>query len=319
VTFQWPLVLIALALVPLLAVAHLLRERRRDRYAARLGNPVLLPNLVDRSPGFRRHLPLAVLLVGLAALIVGLARPHASVTVRQQVATVILALDISRSMLAKDVPPTRLDASRRAAEAFVAKVPAKYRIGVVTFSTRAVTALPPTPDRSLVHDVLVSLHGGNGTALGDAIALAVQLGRRRAADGTLPPAAILLISDGTSTSGRITPATAVQRARMAHIPVYTAVVGTPNGTVTQMLTGGYREIIRVPPSPQTLQQVAESSGGEFFTALGDPRLQDVFRKLGTRLGHRTEDREITDVFAGGSALLLLAGGALSAFWFRKVP
>jgi Ca-activated chloride channel family protein len=318
VTFQWPLVLVALAIVPLLALGHALRERRRTAYAAKLGNPALLPNLVDRSPGWRRHLPLAVLLLGLAALIVGLARPHASVTVHQQEATVILALDISRSMQAKDVQPSRLDAARSGAAAFARQIPSKYRIGIVTFATRAVAALPPTRDRTLVTSVLAALHPGEGTALGDAIGISVKLGTRRVG-GTVPPAAVLVISDGARTSGQTTIATAIQKARQAHIPVYAVAVGTPNGTVTQTLTGGFREIIRVPADPQALQQIAQGTGGQFFTALDDKRLADVYKKLASRLGHTTENREITDVFAGGSALLLIAGGALSAFWFRRVP
>jgi Ca-activated chloride channel family protein len=221
-------------------------------------------------------------------------------------------------MTAKDVHPTRLDAARTGAAAFARQVPSRFRIGVVTFATRAVAALPPTRDRTLVTGVLGALRPGDGTALGDAIALGVRLGKRRAG-GTVPPAAILVISDGARTSGRTSTAAAIQRARAAHTPVYAIVVGTPNGTVTQTLTGGFREIIRVPPSPQTLQQIAEGTGGEFFTALNDRRLQDVYRKLASRLGHTKENREITDVFAGGSALLLIAGGALSAFWFRRVP
>jgi Ca-activated chloride channel family protein len=319
VTFQWPLVLLALALVPLLAAAHALRERRRNAYAARFVNPTLLPNVVDRAPGFRRHLPVAVLLVGLAALIVGLARPHASVSVRREEATVVLAIDVSRSMRATDVKPTRLGSARAAANAFLAQIPPKYRVGIVTFATRAVAGLHPTRDRTLARAVLRSLHGGEGTALGDAVALGVRIGRQRTPDGVVPPSALLVISDGASTSGRTTPAAAAERAREAHVPVSTIVIGTPEGIVERRLTGGFRELVRVPASPETLQQLAEATGGQFFEAPTDPRVRDVFRKLGSRLGHRSVDRELTDVFAGGSALLLLAGGGLSAFWFRRVP
>jgi Ca-activated chloride channel family protein len=319
VSFQWPLVLIALLLVPLLAAAHLLREHRRASYAAQFVNPVLLPNLVDSAPGFRRHLPLAILLVGLAALIVGLARPHASVSVRREEATVVLAIDVSRSMEATDVKPSRLGSARKAANAFLEQIPPKFRVGVVTFATRAVAALHPTQDRSLARSVLASLHGGQGTALGDAVALAVRIGRERTPDGTVPPTSVLVISDGSSTSGRMTPAAAADRARQAHVPVSTIVVGTPGGVVTQKLTGGFQELIRVPASPRTLQQLAEATGGEFFSATNDPRVRDVFQKLGSRLGHRSENRELTDVFAGGSALLLLAGAGLSTFWFRRAP
>jgi Ca-activated chloride channel family protein len=318
-TFQWPLVLIALAIVPLLAVLHLYRERRRAASASQFVNAALLPNLVDRSPGFRRSLPLAVLLLALAALIVGLARPHASVTVRREQATVVLALDVSKSMEATDVQPSRLGSATNAAKGFLAQIPAKYRVGVVTFASRAVVALRPTTDRGLARSVLGALHGGQGTALGDAVALSVRIGRARTADGVVPPASVLVISDGSSTSGRTPPPAASLLARQAHVPISTILVGTPNGVVTRTLTGGYTERIQVPASPQTLQQLAESTGGEFFSAASDPRVHDVFRRLGSRLGHKSVRRELTDAFAGGAAVLLLLGGGLSAFWFRRVP
>jgi len=253
-------------------------------------------------------------------MVVGVARPHATVSVPREDATVILAIDVSRSMAARDVKPSRLGAARAAANAFLGKVPEKFRVGVVSFASRAVTAVPPTADRSLVRAALAALRPGEGTALGDAIALSAQLGQReRRADGTRPPTAVLLISDGTRMGGRTTPQASSQRARSLRIPVYTVVLGTPNGTLEQTLTGGFRQIVQVPPSPDTLRQVAQTTGGLFFTAKNDARLRNVYQRLGSRIGHRRESREMTDVFAGGSAALLLAGGALSALWFRRVP
>lgn len=319
-TFQSPLALLGLLVVPLLVAAYVRHERGRGSYVARFANLALLPNLVDRAPGWRRHLPVAILLVALAAMVVGVARPHATVSVPREEATVILAIDVSRSMAAKDVEPSRLGAARAAANAFLRKVPEKFRVGVVSFASRAVVAVPPTADRSLVRAALAALRPGEGTALGDAIALSAQLGQReRRADGTRPPTAVLLISDGTRMGGRTTPQASSQRARSLHIPVYTVVLGTENGTVEQTLTGGFRQIVQVPPSPDTLRQVAQTTGGLFFTAKNDARLRDVYERLGSRIGHRRESREMTDVFAGGSAALLLAGGALSALWFRRVP
>ena len=319
-TFQSPLALLGLLVVPLLVAAYVRHERSRGSYVARFANLALLPNLVDRAPGWRRHLPVAILLVALAAMVVGVARPHATVSVPREEATVILAIDVSRSMAAKDVEPSRLGAARAAANAFLRKVPEKFRVGVVSFASRAVVAVPPTADRSLVRAALAALRPGEGTALGDAIALSAQLGQReRRADGTRPPTAVLLISDGTAMGGRTTPEASSQRARSLRIPVYTVVLGTQNGTVEQTLTGGFRQIVQVPPSPDTLRQVAQTTGGLFFTARNDARLRDVYERLGSRIGHRRERREMTDVFAGGSAALLLAGGALSALWFRRVP
>jgi Ca-activated chloride channel homolog len=320
VSFDWPIALLALLLVPLLLGAYLRYDARREPTAATFGNPNLLPTVVARRPGRLRHLPLAVLLVGLTAMIFGVARPHANVSVRREEATIILAIDVSRSMKATDVKPNRLEAARAAAKAFVEKIPEKYQVGVVSFATRAVVGLPPTTDRSLVAASLDSLTPGEGTAIGDAVALSLQLGQKqRSQDGSLPPRAILLISDGTRDGGRVPPQVAGQRAKKEGVPVYTVLVGTQLGVVEETLTGGYRRFIRVPPSPETLQDLARQSGGAFFTAVDDQRLTKVYEDLGTRLGKQTERREITDYFAGGAAALLFAGGALSALLFRRVP
>ena len=298
----------------------MLNERRRARFAERFANPALLPNLLDRPPGRRRYLPLAILLVGLAAMVVGVARPHATVSVPREEATVIIAVDISRSMGAKDVKPTRLAAAVRAADSFLARVPEKFRVGVVSFATRASVNVPPTYDRDLVRQGLHSLNPGEGTALGDAIGLSVAVSQRlRTRDGKIPPTAVLVVSDGAREGGRLTPQAAAARAKSLKIPVYTVVIGTPNGVVERTLTGGYREVTRVPASPQTLQQISRTTGGQSFSVATDKRLREVYEKLGSRLGHRTEDREITDAFAGGAAVLLLIGGGLSALWFRRVP
>jgi Ca-activated chloride channel family protein len=320
VSFTWPLVLVALAALPVLVALYALSERRRRRSRAAFGNPDLLPNVIDREPGKLRHLPLIVLLVGLAAMIVGVARPHATVSVPREEATVILALDVSRSMKATDVQPTRLDAAREAAKAFLAQVPEKFRVGVVSFATRAAVGVPPTEDRELVEAALDNLTPGEGTAIGDAVALSVQIGNREVpADGVVPPRTILLISDGARDGGRVEPADAAEQAKAKGIPVHTVLVGTENGVVEETLTGGFRRITRVPPSPETLAQLAAATGGEFYTALEDTELRTVYEELGSRLGEKKERREVTDVFAGGAALLLLIGGSLSAFLFRRVP
>ena len=277
-SFSSPYALLGLLIVPLLVTGYVLRERRRASDAARFASPALLPNVVDHSPGIRRHIPVAVLLLAFALLVVGFARPHASVKVPREEATVILALDVSNSMRANDIRPTRLAAAQAAAEAFVAKVPKKFQVGVVTFASRATVALPPTADRALVHDALTSLHSSGGTALGDAVALSTQLVQhQRTSDGRVPPAAVLLISDGKQDGGRTTAAAAAQKAKSLHIPVYTVVLGTPNGQIQQKLTGGFTATIKVPTSPEALQQLAQTTGGEFFTAASDTRVQRRLR------------------------------------------
>ena len=319
-SFQSPLALIGLVLVPMLLGLYVVRERRREGYASRFTTPALLPNLVDAAPGWRRHLPLALFIVALTAMIVGVARPHASVSVQREEATVLIAIDSSLSMSSQDVRPSRLIAAQRAAQAFVDGMPKKFRVGVIGFSGRAYVVVPPTEERGLVRSALRSLKSGQGTALGDAVALGSRLARaERTSDGKIPPTAMLVISDGAQMSGRTTPDAAAAQARSLHIPVYTVVVGTPEGVVNVPLAGGYQAQLRVPPSPETLRAVARATGAQFFTAPDPKSLRRIYENLGSRLGHRREKREITDLFAGGSAAFLLFGGALSALWFRRVP
>jgi Ca-activated chloride channel family protein len=320
VTFERPLALLALLVVPALAGLWLLHERHRAAEATRFASPALIPNLLGRRPGWVRYLPLGVLLLALSGLLVGVARPHAVVKVPRKEATIVLALDVSRSMNAQDVKPTRLAAARAAAVAFLDKVPDSYSVAVVAFGSRAVVAVPPTTDRALVRAGLANLNSGEGTAIGDAVLISAQLGRRhRDADGAVPPTTVLVISDGAPQGGRTPPLTAAKRARALHVPVSTVLVGTASGVVTAKLVGGYTEQIRVPPSPGTLQQIASITGGQFFRARTSTALTNVYRKLATRTGHRKQDREITDVFAGGALAFLLVGGGLSAALFRRVP
>jgi Ca-activated chloride channel family protein len=269
-------------------------------------------------------------------MIVGVARPHATVSVPREEATIVLAMDTSRSMKATDVEPTRLEAARVAAKTFLEEVPEKFRVGVVSFSTRAAVGVAPTEDRELVVTALDTLAPGEGTAIGDAVALSLRVGQPEATttpegegggegagegeneDAETPPRAIVLISDGARDGGAVDPAEAAQQAKENGVPVYSVLVGTPDGVVEEELTGGYRTIIRVPPNPETLEQIATTSGGEFFAALDTESLGAVYEDLGSRLGTREEDREITDVFAAIAAVLLVAAATISVLLFRRV-
>jgi len=326
-TFTWPLALAALAVLPIFVAVYIDRDRRRVASQAEFGNPDLLPNVVDREPGRLRYLPPIILLTALVFMIVGVARPHATVSVPREEATIVLAMDVSRSMKATDVEPTRLDAARIAAKTFLDEVPEKFRVGVVSFATRASVGVAPTEDRELVSTALDTLAPGEGTAIGDAIALSLRVGQPQATDAetqTEPevtedpaPRAIVLISDGARDGGEVDPAQAAQQAKERQVPIYSVLVGTPDGVVEEELTGGYRTLIRVPPNAETLEQVAATSGGEFFAALDAEGLATVYDDLGSRLGTREEDREITDVFAAIAAVLLVAGLAISALLFRR--
>jgi len=318
-SFARPLALVALVAVPLLVAAWVVLERRRRAGAARFASPALLPNLVDRAPGRLRLVPAALLLLGLTALIVGMAKPHATLTVPRKDATVVLAIDTSRSMGAEDVSPSRLFAAVATASRFLDEIPSRYSVALVGFGSNAFVAVPPTRDRDLLRHGLSELKTGEGTAIGDAVLLAARLGQsQKAADGVVPPTAVLVISDGARDGGRTAPLAAAKKAKALHVPVSTVLVGTPNGVVTAKLVGGYTEQIRVPASPGTLQQIATTSGGTFYRARTATALAAVYRTLATRIGHTTQDRQITDLFAAGAIVLLLAGAALSAFWFRRV-
>ena len=252
-----------------------------------------------------------MLLLGLGMMIIGVARPHATVSVPREEATVILAMDVSRSMKADDVEPTRLDAARAAAKAFLAEVPEKYRVGVVSFATRAAVGVPPTEDRALVDAALDSLAPGEGTAIGDAVALGVELGEptertveerlpqrdpphlgRRA--GRRPDRACRPPANGDGAQG---------------VPVYTVLVGTPEGVVEEELTGGFDGSSACPRAPRRSSRSPPAPGGEFFAALDAEQLRRVYEELGSRLGRaRGAPRDHGSCSPRGAAAFLLVGG-----------
>jgi Ca-activated chloride channel family protein len=325
VSFASPLALFALLLVPAAAACYVWFQRRRVRESARFVEPALLPNIVDRVPGWRRHLPAAILLLAVTGFLVGFARPHATISVRSEEATAILAIDTSRSMGATDVEPTRLGAAQASARRFLADLPEKYRVAVVAFSSVAQVVSPPTRDREFVDAAIGALRVGEATALGDALATAVAVARGTP-QGETPlageepvPAIVLVLSDGAIDGGRVGLGEAIRRARQAKVPVFTALLGTEAGVVQVPHVGGYVERIQVPPDPDALRRVAAQTGGRFFTAPTEDDLSPVYADLKSRLGSTRKDEEITFAFAAGASLLLLAGSALSAVWFRRVP
>jgi Ca-activated chloride channel homolog len=325
VSFASPVALWALLLVPLAAVGYAGLERRRVRDASQFVTPGLLPNVVDHVPGWRRHLPAAILLLAVATFLLGFARPHATISERSEQATVVLAIDTSHSMAATDVPPTRLAAAQASARRFLTGLPKSYRVAVVDFSTLAQLAAAPTTDRAFVDTALGGLRIGQGTALGDGLATAVAVARGTP-HGVKPPAgekplpsAILILSDGAQDGGRVKLADAIKQARQAKIPVFTALIGTQAGVVQVPHVGGYVERIQVPPDPAALRQVATQTNGRFFAAPTAADLAVVYKDLKSRLGTTRKDEEITVAFAAAGALLLLASGILSVLWFRRVP
>lgn len=321
-TFESPLYLLTLLAVPPVVGLYVVHHRRRARVAARFASPALLPNVVDASPGRRRHVPPAILLVALAALLVGFARPHAQVSVPREDATIMLAIDTSRSMGADDVPPTRMDAARAGLRTFLEAAPDTYRVGVVAFATVARVVAPPTRDRAIVDLALGELRTGEGTALGDAIAKAVEVGQAagsRQPDEPPTPATVLVVSDGKEDGGQITPQRAIRIARARGVPVHTIAMGTPDGVVEVPLEGGFRARVQVPADPTTLRRVALETGGRPFASPSLSELEAVYRDLESRLGSEEEWREVTVAFTAAGVLMLLLGGALSASWLRRLP
>jgi Ca-activated chloride channel homolog len=318
--FDWPLALLALLFVPLAIGGYVLLERRRRAQSAAFAAPALHPNLVGRSPGRLRHLAPVLAVVALAALAIGLARPHAMISVPQEEATVVLAIDTSRSMVAKDVPPSRLAVAQRAVRGFLEKLPEDYRVGMVSFAQSAQTVLPATANREAAQAALRNLRTGDGTALGEGIARAVQVAQRvPAEEGKKPPASILVLSDGAQTQGVLTPVQAAERARKLRIPVYTVAYGTENGVVEVVDDNGFRQRVTVPPDPPTLRRVSQATGGRFYSAPTAAQLEAVYEELGSRIGSVRKEREITAAFAASGAVLLLAAGAVSAFLFGRLP
>jgi Ca-activated chloride channel family protein len=320
VRFDWPLGLLALLLVPLALGGYVWLERRRRRQAAAFASPALHPNLVGHRPGRLRHLAPALALVALVALAFGLARPHAMLSEPQEEATVVLALDTSRSMAAKDVPPSRLAVAQRVVRGFLEELPEGYRVGMVSFADSAHAVLPATANREAAQTALRNLRLGHGTALGQGIARAIQVAQRvPAEEGKKPPASILVLSDGAQTQGVLTPAQAAERARKLRIPVYTVAYGTENGVVEVVDDNGFRQRVTVPPDPQTLRRIAQATRGRFYSAPTAAQLEAVYDELGSRIGSVKKEREVTAAFAAGGAALLLAAGAVSAFLFGRLP
>jgi Ca-activated chloride channel family protein len=360
-SFGHPLLLLTLLLIPALAAAYLWNERRRARYAVRFTNVAVLEQVLGAARPWRRWLTTAAFLVAVAALCVAVARPHVNTTVTDENATVVLVLDVSGSMHAVDVKPTRLVAAQKALHTFLDKVPKRLKVGLVLFAGEAQVATPPTIDHELVSQAIDQagfFNGFGGTAIGDAIDLAVRVGIQSAGiSGNGPTTmsggrqlasyvtaaqptkstlvSILFLSDGKQNRGTIAPLDGAQRARRAGVPVYTVALGTTGNTHLQdgYGFGGFGGGVpqngppgfgggfggTLAPDPTTLHAIARITGGEFFRARTSGALQSAYSALGSKLGQRHGTKEITDLLAFGAALLLAAAGLASALWAPRLP
>jgi Ca-activated chloride channel homolog len=294
-------------------VVYAVAQRRRRAAADAFASAAVRASALPRTPGWRRHAPMALYGLALAALATALARPEATIAVAAEQATVVLATDHSGSMQATDVAPNRLSAARDAAQRFLDRVPDRVRVGVVSFDHRAAVLATPDADRAPARQAIAGLRPSGGTATGEALATSLELIGRGGDGEDRPPAAIVLLSDGASTHGR-EPLPVAQEAGRLGIPVYTVALGTASGTVV-----GSDGVSRpVPPDPATLQAIAEASGGRAFEAGDADGLAAVYERLGSQVATEREPREITAAFAGGALVLLGAGALMSLRWFRRV-
>jgi Ca-activated chloride channel homolog len=349
VTFAEPLLLVALIGVPLALLGYVLVQRRRSRYVVRFTNVELLANLVPKAPAWRRHVPPALYLAAMAALVIALARPSAMVAVPREDATIILAMDTSGSMLATDVAPSRLASAKQAATTFVDQLPPTFQVGLVTFSTSAQVAVRPTTDRAEIHAALDSLVADGGTALGDAIGTSTDMAREvidtagaaggpspspsasptptaspsassaPAKDGEPPLVATVLLSDGSNSTGELEPDVAARGAASIGMPVYTIALGTADGVVTVQDEFGIDHTVEVPPDTDTLAAIAETTGARSFQAPTASDLQQIYESLGSRVGVRNEPQEVTQWFAAAGLALMVGGAAVAAHWFNRFP
>jgi Ca-activated chloride channel homolog len=329
---EWPFMLLALLLVPLALLGYWAIERRRARYAVHYTNIEVLAAVAAGKRPWRSWIPPALALLALTFAVAALARPQIERSVTNEQASIALTIDVSGSMSAEDIKPTRLVAAQEAVRRFLEDLPAKYRVGLVTFSSEPFIASPLTHDRELVLEALqFGTTFGRGTAIGDALGRSVELLQPLAtdsdgspsaapaappppADPDAPPSAILLLSDGAQTRGTLAPLEGAERAKSYGIPVYAIALGTPEGVLN---FGGVQR--PVPPDPVTLRQIAEATGGEFFATRSEARLNAVYEDLASRLGKSNEWQELGFALAGLAGLFALAAGALSLLWVQRLP
>jgi Ca-activated chloride channel family protein len=306
-----------LPVVALLAAGYVVLQFRRRKFVARFSNVELLSSVAPRRPGWRRHLTFALLLIGLAVLSVGVARPSAAVKVPRERATVMMAIDVSLSMQATDVLPSRLQAAQQAGKSFVDQLPPRINLGLVSFGGNASVLVPPTLDRDAIKRAIDNLQLQESTAIGEAVFTSLDaitvFGQASTAKGdSPPPARIVLLSDGANNKGRSV-SDAAAAARKAKVQVSTIAFGTDNGTVTY---GG--ETIPVPADKATLSQLAQSTGGSFHTATSVEELTSVYKDIGSQIGYTTQHKDISWRFLVVGLLFTIAAAGASMLWSGRL-
>lgn len=346
-SFLWPEALWLLAALPLLVAAYLWLLARRKKFALRYASLGLVKEAIGGGARWRRHVPPLLFLLALALMVLAIARPHATVTLPTQQETIILAMDVSGSMRAKDVEPNRLEASQNAARAFVQELPPKTRIGVVAFAGTASLVQPATHSREDVLAAIDRFHLQRGTATGSAVLVSLDAlfpdagidvsgviygdehkSRGRSLDdarkaqapeftpvppGSYASAAIILLTDGQRTTGP-DPLKAARMAADRGVRVYTVGVGTVEGEVIGFEGWSFRARL----DEETLKKVASMTLGEYFHAGSALDLKKVYETLNSRLVFEKKQTEVTALFAAAAALLTLVAAGLSMLWFNRI-
>lgn len=312
--FQTPAALLGLLALPLLAGLYLLGQRRRRKYAVRFTNLDLLGHVAGRQPGVRRHLPAVLFLVALSGLLVSFAGPKATIAIPRPRASVMLVMDVSGSMAASDIQPSRMAAAKRAAHSLVDALPSNASIGLVAFSSRARVVVPLSQDRDQLLPSIDGLTPGGGTALGDGLDLAVEQLQavQRDQSGQPPPSMVVMLSDGAANAG-VPPDQAAARAATANIPVETVGVGsrTAGATVQGQQVGAVDE--------ETLQRIADATQGHYSFAGDSGSLKRIYSSLGERFGWRRETVDLTVPMAIAGTAVMVIAALLSLRWFRVLP
>src|SRR5437764_1362678 len=334
-TFQWPEFLWLGAGLPLLVLAYLYLLRRRKKFALRYSNLALLKEAMGGA-SWRRHAPPFLLLAGLAALIVAIARPSALITLPSQHETVILAMDVSGSMRASDVEPNRLVAAQNAAKAFIADQPDSVRIGIVAFAGTATVAQAPTKNKEDLYAAIDRFQLQRATAIGSAIIVSLATlfpdggydvaafsygAEKRKPPANFKPvppgsygsAVIILLTDGQRTTGP----DSVMAARLAAergVRIFTVGVGTPEGKIVGF--DGWSMHVRL--DEETLRAISDLTRGEYFYAGNAVDLKKIYQTMNSRLVMETKKTEIGAFFSAAAGLLVLLAAALSLAWFHRV-
>ncbi len=306
-----------LTVLPVLVAAavYVFRQFRRRQFAMRFTNVDLLRTLAPRGLGWRRHFSALAFLLSLLGLSLAIARPSIDKKEPLERATVILAIDVSLSMEADDVAPTRIEAAQEAAKSFVKELPASYNLGLVSFAKSANVLVSPSKDRESVIAGIDGLQLAEATATGEAVFTSLDAIKSVPADGAAgaPPARIVLLSDGYRTSGRSIEE-AETAASQADVPVSTIAFGTDSGVVD--IRGALQ---RVPVDRVSLQELADKTKGHFYEAASVSELKNVYEDMGSSIGHRVESREVTQWYAGAALLFGLCAAAMSLLWTSRLP